>query len=81
MNFFFTQFLRIPPEMFLGNLIDSLMSPKTFHAASKLAKTTFNKFTPPPKKKAFWGEGVSFLEYFHEFWGLGHKKNIRKTLG
>ena len=39
---------------------------------------------PPPKKKwrfFFWGGGVSFLEYFHEFFGLGHKKNFGKTLG
>ena len=50
------------------------------HAASKLAKTTFNKFTPPPKKMALLG-GVSFLEYFHEFLGLGHKKIFGKTLG
>ena len=37
---------------------------------------------PPPKKKwpFFWG-GVSFLEYFHEFLGLGHKKIFGMTLG
>ena len=37
---------------------------------------------PPPKKKKwpFLG-GVIFLEYFHEFLGLGHKKNFGKTLG
>ena len=40
---------------------------------------------PPPQKKKnglfFWGGGVIFLEYFHEFLGLGHKKNFGKTLG
>ena len=38
---------------------------------------------PPPKKKAFFlgGGGVSFLEYFHEFWGLEHKTIFGKTLG
>ena len=53
----------------------------TYHAASKLAKTTFNKFTPPPPKWPFLGGGVSFLEYFHEFLGLGHKKIFGMTLG
>ena len=35
---------------------------------------------PPPKMALFWG-GVSFLEYFHEFLGLGHKKIFVMTLG
>ena len=47
------------------------------------------KITPPPpppqKKKALFfflgGGGWFFLEYFHEFLGLGHKKNFGKTLG
>ena len=29
----------------------------------------------------FFGGGGIFLEYFHEFLGLGHKKNFGKTLG
>ena len=29
----------------------------------------------------FFGGGVSFLEYFHEFLGLGHKKIFGMTLG
>ena len=57
------------------------------HAASNPAKTTFNIITPPPSPQngLFFflggGGGVIFLEYFHEFLGLGHKKNFRKTLG
>ena len=55
------------------------------HAASNPAKTTFNIITPPPpqKKWSFFlgGGGVIFLEYFHEFLGLGYKKNFGKTLG
>ena len=38
----------------------------------------------PPQKWPFFfggGGGVIFLEYFHEFLGLGHKKNFGKTLG
>ena len=52
-----------------------LLCQSNFHAASKPAKTKFNKFTPPPKKWPFWGV-VSFLEYFHEFLGLEHKKKL-----
>ena len=39
--------------------------------------------SPPPKKWPFFfgGGGGDFLEYFHEFLGLGHKKNFGKTLG
>ena len=35
---------------------------------------------PPPKNGPF-GGGVRFLEYFHEFLGLEHKKNFGKNLG
>ena len=54
---------------------------KPFHAASKLAKTTFNKFNPPPPKMALFGGGGKIFGYFHEFLGLEHKKNFGKTLG
>ena len=33
------------------------------------------------KKNGPFGGGVSFLEYFHEFLGLGHKKIFGMTLG
>ena len=36
---------------------------------------------PPPKKKWPFLGGVRFLEYFHEFLGLEHKKNFGKNLG
>ena len=36
---------------------------------------------PPPQKKWPFLGGGSFLKYFHEFLGLGHKKNFGKTLG
>ena len=35
---------------------------------------------PPPPKMALLGGG-KFLEYFHEFLGLGHKKIFGMTLG
>ena len=37
--------------------------------------------SPPPPKWPFLGGGVIFLEYFHEFLGLGHKKKIWKDFG
>ena len=37
---------------------------------------------PPPKKEPFFfGGGVSFLEYFHKFLGLWHKKNFWNDFG
>ena len=51
------------------------------HAGSNPAKKTFNKFTPPQKKKTALLGGVRFLEYFHEFLGLEHKKILVKLWG
>ena len=36
---------------------------------------------PPLKKGLLGGGGVSFLEYFHEFLGLGHKKTFCTNFG
>ena len=72
------------PEVSLFVYFEKTENCFIFHATSKLAKTTFNKFTPPPPKKKWpfflGGGGVSFLECFHEFLGLGHKKKFGKTL-
>ena len=61
-------------------ILSNLQCMLAAHGASNPAKTKFNIITPYFQKKAFW-EGGIFLEFFHEFLGLRHKKNFGKTLG
>ena len=39
-------------------------------------KAKKSKITP---KKAFFGQEVAFLRYFHQFFSLGQKKNFGET--
>ena len=50
------------------------------HAASNPEKTTFN-ITPPHHQNCLFLGGIFFLEFFHEFLGLGHKKIFWKDFG
>ena len=53
------------------------------YAASKLAKTTINKFTPHPQNGPFFfgGGGGKFFGIFSWIFGVGTQKSFGKTLG
>ena len=60
----------------------TIYTQSTSHAASKLAKMTFNKFTPPPqKKRPFCGGGGKFFGIFSWIFGFGTQKKIWKDFG
>ena len=44
-------------------------------------KKNFSCCYPTPQNELFFWEGVSFLEYFYEFLGLGHKKILVRLWG
>ena len=62
---FCLQFLRITPENFFGNLIDLLLSPKTFISNIMTSKMFFRILKAEQKEKK-WKDSVSSIHFGHQ---------------